>query len=159
MAVTVAAHSERSRLGDVDSQPPCAPKVLAVGAGALGGTIAALLRASGRAVWIATGDEQAATEPKATGLHVTGVGGEVSVDVAEIAPAGSWMPGRGPSPTTRYVMDRSEAHLRHDRWDASVLPGLSSLGSQWVGFLPCPAATPRRRRGGGRSSTLPRQRR
>jgi 2-dehydropantoate 2-reductase len=61
-------------------------KILVVGAGALGGIIAARLRASGRPVWIATKDAQSATRLKATGLHVSGVGGAVSVEVAEIAP-------------------------------------------------------------------------
>ena len=61
-------------------------KILVVGAGALGGVIAARLRASGRPVWIATKDAQTATRLRATGLHVSGVGGAVSVEVAEIAP-------------------------------------------------------------------------
>jgi 2-dehydropantoate 2-reductase len=72
------------------SQPSHAPKLLVVGAGALGGIIAARLRAAGRAVWIATRDAQAAAGLKATGLHVTGVGGEVSVAVTEIAPVDAY---------------------------------------------------------------------
>jgi 2-dehydropantoate 2-reductase len=61
-------------------------KILIVGAGALGGIIAARLRASGQPVWIATKDAQAATRLKATGLHVSGVGGAISIEMAEIAP-------------------------------------------------------------------------
>lgn len=68
----------------MDSQTPA--KILVVGAGALGGVIAARLRASRHAVWIATKDAQAAARLKATGLHVSGVGGAVSVEMAEIAP-------------------------------------------------------------------------
>lgn len=70
----------------MDSEEPRAAKILVVGAGALGGLIAARLRASGRAVWIATKDAQTAAELKATGLHVSGVGGSVFVEMAEIAP-------------------------------------------------------------------------
>jgi 2-dehydropantoate 2-reductase len=67
-----------------DSQ--CAAKILVVGVGALGGVIAARLRASGRTVWLATKDAQQAARLKATGLHVSGVGGAVSVEMDEIAP-------------------------------------------------------------------------
>jgi 2-dehydropantoate 2-reductase len=70
----------------MDSKSPRAAKILVVGAGALGGIIAARLRASGQPVWLATKDAQAATRLKATGLHVSGVGGAVSVELAEIAP-------------------------------------------------------------------------
>jgi 2-dehydropantoate 2-reductase len=70
----------------MDSKSPGEAKILVVGAGALGGIIAARLRASGHTVWIATRDAQAAARLKATGLHVSGVGGAVSVELAEIAP-------------------------------------------------------------------------
>lgn len=70
----------------MDSKSPREGKILVVGAGALGGIIAARLRASGHTVWIATKDAQAAARLKATGLHVSGVGGAVSVELAEIAP-------------------------------------------------------------------------
>ncbi|HSD20930.1 MAG TPA: 2-dehydropantoate 2-reductase [Anaeromyxobacter sp.] len=70
----------------MDSQSSCAAKILVVGAGALGGLIAARLRASGRTVRIATKDAQTAAKLKASGLHVSGVGGAVSVEMAEIAP-------------------------------------------------------------------------
>jgi 2-dehydropantoate 2-reductase len=68
----------------MDSQ--CAARILVVGAGALGGVIAARLRASGRTVWLATKDAHQAARLKATGLRVSGVGGPVSVELDEIAP-------------------------------------------------------------------------
>jgi ketopantoate reductase len=58
---------------------PCAAKILVVGAGALGGLIAARLRASGHTAWIATKDAQTAAKLKAIGLRVSGVGGARSV--------------------------------------------------------------------------------
>jgi ketopantoate reductase len=61
----------------MDSQ--CAAKILVVGAGALGGLIAARLRASGHTAWIATKDAQTAAKLKAIGLRVSGVGGARSV--------------------------------------------------------------------------------
>jgi 2-dehydropantoate 2-reductase len=67
-----------------------AARILVVGAGALGGVIAARLRASGRAVWLATRDAQQAARLKASGLRVSGVGGEVSVAMAEIAPVDAY---------------------------------------------------------------------
>jgi 2-dehydropantoate 2-reductase len=61
-------------------------RILVVGGGALGGVIAARLLAAGRPVWIATKDEQTATRLRETGLHVSGVGGAISVGVTEVAP-------------------------------------------------------------------------
>lgn len=69
---------------------PYAAKILVVGAGALGGIIAARLRASGRTVWLATRDARTADGLKASGLHVTGVGGAVSVMMNEIAPVAAY---------------------------------------------------------------------
>lgn len=68
----------------MDSQS--AAKTLVVGVGALGGVIAARLRACGRTVWLATKDGQQAARLKATGLRVSGVGGAVAVEVDEVAP-------------------------------------------------------------------------
>jgi 2-dehydropantoate 2-reductase len=70
-----------------------APRILLVGVGALGGVIAARLRASGRTVWLATKDAQQAARLNATGLHVSGVGGAVSVELDEIAPLDAYGEG------------------------------------------------------------------
>ena len=75
----------------MDSQR--AARILVVGIGALGGVIAARLRASGRTVWLATKDAQQAARLKATGLHVSGVGGTVSVELDEIAPLDAYGEG------------------------------------------------------------------
>ena len=61
-------------------------RILVVGAGALGGLIAARLRASGSPVSLATRDAESAATLKASGLRLAGVGGAVSVDAAEVAP-------------------------------------------------------------------------
>lgn len=70
----------------MDSQPSRTARILVVGAGALGGVIAARLTASGRTVWLATRDAGTADRLKASGLHLSGVGGAVSVVMNEIAP-------------------------------------------------------------------------
>jgi 2-dehydropantoate 2-reductase len=59
---------------------------LIVGVGALGGPIAARLRQAGSPVWLATRNAESAAGLRASGLRVTGVGGAVSVEVAEVAP-------------------------------------------------------------------------
>ena len=62
-------------------------RTLIVGIGALGGLIAARLRAAGSPVWLATRDAESAARLEANGLRLTGVGGAVSVEVAEtVAP-------------------------------------------------------------------------
>lgn len=60
-------------------------RTLIVGVGALGGTIAARLRAAGCPVWLATRNADAAAVLKTSGLQVTGIGGDVSVDVQNVA--------------------------------------------------------------------------
>jgi 2-dehydropantoate 2-reductase len=60
-------------------------RTLVVGAGALGGLVAARLRASWAAVCLATRNAESALELKASGLRVSGVGGSVTVDVPDIA--------------------------------------------------------------------------
>jgi 2-dehydropantoate 2-reductase len=52
-------------------------KTLIVGAGALGGIIGARLLAAGTSVSLATRNSASAEEIKATGLHVTGSGGDL----------------------------------------------------------------------------------
>ena len=61
-------------------------KTLIVGIGALGGIIAGRLGAAGQRVWLATRDAEAATQLKAHGLRVTGVGGLSSVVLEDVAP-------------------------------------------------------------------------
>src|SRR5277367_6197825 len=60
-------------------------RTLIVGIGALGGLVAARLRAAGSRVWLATRDAESAARLKASGLRVTGVGGAVSVEATEVA--------------------------------------------------------------------------
>jgi 2-dehydropantoate 2-reductase len=61
------------------------PRILIVGIGALGGLIAARLTAAGLPVWLATRNAESAARLEASGLHVTGVGGAVSVAVTDVA--------------------------------------------------------------------------
>jgi 2-dehydropantoate 2-reductase len=63
-----------------------AMKTLIVGMGALGGVIAARLFAAGGSAALATRDRASADALKASGLHVSGVGGEATAKPAQIAP-------------------------------------------------------------------------
>jgi 2-dehydropantoate 2-reductase len=60
-------------------------KTLIIGAGALGGVIAARLTAAGARVSIATRTAETARALRASGLRVTGLGGPVHVELADIA--------------------------------------------------------------------------
>ena len=60
-------------------------KTLIVGTGALGGVIGAHLLAAGSAVSLATRSDTAAEEIKASGLRVTGIGGDLSTEAREVA--------------------------------------------------------------------------
>src|ERR1700722_17609065 len=60
-------------------------KTLIVGAGALGGIIGARLLAAGGDVSLATRNAKAAEEIKASGLRVTGVGGDLSTEAGDVA--------------------------------------------------------------------------
>jgi len=60
-------------------------KTLIVGAGALGGIIGARLLAAGGAVSLATRNAKAAEEIKASGLRVTGVGGNLTTEAGDVA--------------------------------------------------------------------------
>jgi 2-dehydropantoate 2-reductase len=68
-------------------------RTLIVGIGALGGLIAARLRAVGIPVWLATRNAESAARLKASGLRVTGVGGAVSVETVEVAPVDEYLNG------------------------------------------------------------------
>src|SRR6202035_4276527 len=60
-------------------------KTLIVGAGALGGIIGARLLAAGGAVSLATRNAKASEEIKASGLRVTGIGGDLSTEAGDVA--------------------------------------------------------------------------
>jgi 2-dehydropantoate 2-reductase len=61
-------------------------KTLIVGAGALGGIIGARLLAVGASVSLATRNSASAEEIKASGLRVTGSGGDLSIEAGQVAP-------------------------------------------------------------------------
>jgi 2-dehydropantoate 2-reductase len=61
-------------------------KALIVGAGALGGILGARLLAAGASVSLATRNATSAEEIKASGLRITGIGGDLSIEAAEVAP-------------------------------------------------------------------------
>jgi ketopantoate reductase len=61
-------------------------KTLIVGAGGLGGIIGARLLAVGASVSLATRNATSAEEIKASGLRVTGIGGDLSIETGEVAP-------------------------------------------------------------------------
>jgi 2-dehydropantoate 2-reductase len=60
-------------------------KTLIVGAGALGGLIAARLMSTGIAVALATRDSASAQEISRSGLKVTGLGGDITTEACEVA--------------------------------------------------------------------------
>src|SRR5258708_14348462 len=69
-------------------------KTLIVGAGALGGIIGARLLAAGASVSLATRNSTSAEAIKASGLRVTGIGGDLSIEVGEVAPLAEYsVPG------------------------------------------------------------------
>ena len=61
-------------------------KTLIVGAGALGGIIGARLVAAGASVSLATRNATSAEKIKASGLRITGIGGDLSIEAEEVAP-------------------------------------------------------------------------
>jgi 2-dehydropantoate 2-reductase len=65
-------------------------RTLVVGAGALGGLVAARLHASGRRVSIGTKDAESASRLRASGLRVSGVGGEALIGSPDVAPLDAW---------------------------------------------------------------------
>lgn len=69
-------------------------RTLIVGAGALGGLIAARLQVAGNSsVWLATRNAESAAALKRSGLRVTGVGGAVRVEAPPIAPIDQYLTG------------------------------------------------------------------
>jgi 2-dehydropantoate 2-reductase len=70
-------------------------RILIVGVGALGGTIATRALSAGMHVQLATRDAQSANSLRASGLRVSGIGGEASVDSIYVAGVEEY--GRGDS--------------------------------------------------------------
>lgn len=131
-------------------------RTLVVGAGALGGLVAARLRGTGSPVWVATRDAASAARLRASGLQVSGVGGSLSVDVHDVAPAEEYRRAGarfdlvvlatkahdafgaapalldllGPGGTLLPIQNGPVAQLLAERFgDASILGGLSNLGA------------------------------
>jgi 2-dehydropantoate 2-reductase len=65
-------------------------RTLVVGAGALGGLITARLLGAGIPVCLATRSAQAAEALRASGLRVSGVGGDLQVPAPQVAPLEAW---------------------------------------------------------------------
>lgn len=129
-------------------------KILIVGVGALGGLIAARLRATGAPVSLATRDARSAEGLKASGLRLAGVGGAVSVEVPDVAPVTEYRARAGfdlvvlatkardaieVAPTAAEMLRRGGtllpiqnggvAQVLADRLGECVLGGLSNLGA------------------------------
>jgi len=68
-------------------------RTLIVGAGALGGLVAARLQAAGAPVHLAVRDRASAEKLSARGLAVSGVGGSVRVEAPHVAPLDSYPSG------------------------------------------------------------------
>jgi len=68
-------------------------RTLIVGIGALGGLLAARMRAAGLPVWLATRDAESAARLRETGLHVTGRGEPLSVAVEDVFPVDAYLAG------------------------------------------------------------------
>src|SRR5579871_3222420 len=129
-------------------------KTLIVGMGALGGLIAARLRAAGLPVWLATRDAEQADRLRASGLRVTGVGGDVTVQGTAIAPLDSYGADDkfelvllatkahdaieaapklslllGPNATLLPIQNGGVPQMLAERLGNCVLGGLSNLGA------------------------------
>jgi len=133
-------------------------KTLIVGIGALGGLLAARLRASGGTASLATRTAESAARLRSSGLRLTGVGGPVSVDAVEVAPVDGYRAGRdafdlivlatkahdaiavapgasrllAPAGTLLPIQNGGVAQALADRLGERVLGGLSNLGATMV---------------------------
>ena len=133
-------------------------RTLVVGIGALGGLLAARLRAAGSPVWLATRNAESAARLKASGLRVTGVGGAVSVETVEVAPLDEYLTGSRfdlivlatkahdaievasklsgllePGGTLLPIQNGGVPQMLGDRLGECVLGGLSNLGATMTG--------------------------
>jgi 2-dehydropantoate 2-reductase len=132
-------------------------RTLIVGVGALGGTIGTRALHAGMPVWLATRTEQSAAELRASGLRVSGVGGEASAasvrvaalaeyaqadkfelillatkahDALESAPALARL--LLPGGTLLCIQNGGVSQLVAERLGEVVLGGLSNLGATMV---------------------------
>lgn len=128
-------------------------RILIVGIGALGGIVAARLRAAGVGVRLATRNAESAARLKASGLRVTGVGGSLTVEASEVAAVDEYCTRDafdlvvlatkandaievaprlvellGPSGTLLPIQNGGIAQMLADRLGDRVLGGLSNLG-------------------------------
>ena len=129
-------------------------KTLIIGVGALGGLIAARLRAAGLSVWLATRDAEQAGRLSASGLRVMGMGGDVTVQAADIAPLDAYGADDkfelvllatkahdaieaapklslllGPNATLLPIQNGGVPQMLAERLGNGVLGGLSNLGA------------------------------
>src|SRR5260370_4803133 len=129
-------------------------KTLIIGMGALGGMIAARVRAAGLPVWIATRDAEQADRLRASGLRVTGMGSAVNVQATAIAPLDAYAAHDGfelvvlatkahdaieaapklslllgPNATLLPIQNGGVPQMLGDRLGNCVLGGLSNLGA------------------------------
>jgi len=129
-------------------------KTLIVGIGALGGLIAARLRAAGLPVWLATRDAEQADKLRASGLRVTGMGGAATVQTTTIAPLEAYGADDkfelvllatkahdaieaaprlslllGPNATLLPIQNGGVPEMLGERLGSCVLGGLSNLGA------------------------------
>jgi 2-dehydropantoate 2-reductase len=103
-------------------------RTLIVGIGAIGGTVSARLLASGAPARLATRDAASAARLRASGLRLAGVGGAVSVEVAEVAAVDEY---RARDASFDLIVLATKAH------DAiEVAPRLSSLLAPGGTLLP-----------------------
>jgi 2-dehydropantoate 2-reductase len=132
-------------------------RILIVGIGVLGGTIATRAVSAGMSVWLATRTAESASMLRSSGLQVSGVGGTATVgsvhvaaieeyreadkfdlillatrahDALEIAPflASLLIPGA----TLLPIQNGSVSQILTDRLETVVLGGLSNLGATMV---------------------------
>jgi len=129
-------------------------KTLIIGIGALGGLIAARLRAASLPVWLATRDAEQADKLTASGLRVTGMGGAANVQATAIAPLDAYEADDkfelvllatkahdaieaaprlssllGPNATLLPIQNGGVPQMLAERLGSCVLGGLSNLGA------------------------------
>src|SRR5262245_7590367 len=129
-------------------------KTLIIGIGALGGLIAARLRAASLPVWLATRDAEQADKLTASGLRVTAMGGAANVQATAIDPLDAYEADDkfelvllatkahdaieaaprlssllGPNATLLPIQNGGVPQMLAERLGSCVLGGLSNLGA------------------------------